>query len=147
MLTATVAGVRILLSGDAETEEQRAMLETVPAAAIRADVLKVAHHGSAYQDPEFVAAVRPAVALVWVGVDNDYGHPNPGLLARLTRGGRPGDADRHRRRPGGGPGGRGLAVVARGVDAGAVNGERADTRFGDLVGIAARSTGKCLDLR
>ncbi|WP_435819009.1 ComEC/Rec2 family competence protein [Micromonospora chersina] len=85
VLAATVRGVRILLPGDAETEEQRALLETVPAAAIRADVLKVAHHGSAYQDPEFLAAVRPAVALVCVGVDNDYGHPNPGLLDRLTR--------------------------------------------------------------
>ncbi|MET7970219.1 ComEC/Rec2 family competence protein [Micromonospora sp. NPDC005305] len=87
VLAATVHGVRILLPGDAETEEQRALLETVPAAAIRADVLKVAHHGSAYQDPEFLAAVRPAVALVCVGTDNDYGHPNPGLLDRLTRAG------------------------------------------------------------
>ena len=87
VLTATVAGVRILLAGDAETEEQRALLETVPAGAFRADVLKVAHHGSAYQDPDFLATVRPAVALVCVGVDNDYGHPNPGLLGRLSRGG------------------------------------------------------------
>ncbi len=31
--------------------------------------------------------MRPAVALVCVGVDNDYGHPNAGLLDRLTRGG------------------------------------------------------------
>lgn len=45
VLAATVHGVRILLPGDAETEEQRALLDTVPAAAIRADVLKVAHHG------------------------------------------------------------------------------------------------------
>jgi competence protein ComEC len=85
VLAATVAGVRILLPGDAETEEQRALLETVPPGEVRADVLKVAHHGSAYQDPEFLAAVRPAVALVSVGADNDYGHPDPGLLARLTR--------------------------------------------------------------
>ncbi|SBT49665.1 ComEC/Rec2 family competence protein [Micromonospora narathiwatensis] len=87
VLAATVAGVRILLPGDAETEEQRAVLDAVPPDAVRADVLKVAHHGSAYQDPEFLAAVRPAVALVSVGADNDYGHPNPGLIDRLTRAG------------------------------------------------------------
>ncbi|SCG78334.1 ComEC/Rec2-related protein [Micromonospora humi] len=115
VLTATVAGVRILLAGDAETEEQRALVETVPPAAVRADVLKVAHHGSAYQDPEFLAAVRPAVALVCVGVDNDYGHPNPGLMDRLTRGGArvmrtDTDGDVAAIRAGGG-----LAVVARGV--------------------------------
>lgn len=118
VLTATVAGVRILLAGDAETEEQRALVETVPAAAIRADVLKVAHHGSAYQDPQFLATVRPAVALVCVGVDNDYGHPNPGLVSRLTRGGArvmrtDTDGDVAAVRVGGG-----LAVVARGVERG-----------------------------
>ncbi|MCZ7435930.1 ComEC/Rec2 family competence protein [Micromonospora sp. WMMC241] len=118
VLTATVAGVRILLAGDAETEEQRALVETVPPTTIRADVLKVAHHGSAYQDPEFLAAVRPAVALVCVGVDNDYGHPNPGLMGRLTRGGArvmrtDTDGDVAAIRVGGG-----LAVVARGVERG-----------------------------
>ncbi|MFI7159445.1 ComEC/Rec2 family competence protein [Micromonospora chalcea] len=116
VLTATVAGVRVLLAGDAETEEQRAMLETMPAAAIRADVLKVAHHGSAYQDPQFLAAVHPAVALVCVGVDNDYGHPNAGLLDRLARGG----ARVLRTDTGGDLAavrvGAGLAVVTRGPD-------------------------------
>ncbi|MEU3455947.1 ComEC/Rec2 family competence protein [Micromonospora sp. NPDC006766] len=115
VLAASVAGVRILLSGDAETEEQRAMLEHAPPDAFRADVLKVAHHGSAYQDPEFVAAVHPAVALVSVGVDNGYGHPNPGMLARLS-----GAGARVLRTDTGGDlavvrDGRGLAVVARGV--------------------------------
>ncbi|MFJ8582407.1 ComEC/Rec2 family competence protein [Micromonospora sp. NPDC093277] len=87
VLAATVAGVRILLPGDAETEEQRALMGALPSDGVRADVLKVAHHGSAYQDPEFLAAVRPTVALVSVGAGNDYGHPNPGLLDRLTRAG------------------------------------------------------------
>lgn len=115
VLAATVAGVRILLLGDAETEEQRALREALPSGAFRADVLKVAHHGSAYQDPEFLDAVRPSVALVSVGADNDYGHPNPGLLARLSRAGArvlrtdtDGDVAVIRDR-------RGLAVVARGT--------------------------------
>jgi competence protein ComEC len=47
----------------------------------------VAHHGSAYQDPALLDAVAPAVALVSVGADNPYGHPNAGLLAGLARAG------------------------------------------------------------
>jgi competence protein ComEC len=82
-----VAGVRIVLPGDAETEEQRALLDQVPPETLRAEVLKVAHHGSAYQEPAFLDAVRPAVALVPVGADNDYGHPSPVILDRLARSG------------------------------------------------------------
>ncbi|MFI1197745.1 ComEC/Rec2 family competence protein [Micromonospora sp. NPDC020750] len=87
VLRATVAGVRILLAGDAETEEQRALLDRAPPGGVRADVLKVAHHGSAYQEPAFLDAVRPRVALVPVGVGNSYGHPNAAVLARIARGG------------------------------------------------------------
>ncbi|MGC5291080.1 ComEC/Rec2 family competence protein [Micromonospora sp. DT231] len=87
VLRATVDGVRILLPGDAEAEEQHALLARAAPGHLRADVLKVAHHGSAYQDPGFLDAVRPAVALVPVGAGNTYGHPNPSLLARLNRGG------------------------------------------------------------
>ena len=54
---------------------------------MRCDLLKVAHHGSSYQDPAFLDAAHPAVALVSVGADNDYGHPNANLLARLVQGG------------------------------------------------------------
>ncbi|BCB84436.1 hypothetical protein Psuf_017490 [Phytohabitans suffuscus] len=77
----------MLLAGDAESEEQRALLDEVGAAGVRADVLKVAHHGSPYQDPEFLDAVDPALALVSVGVDNGYGHPSAVVLGRLARGG------------------------------------------------------------
>ncbi|MEU1358260.1 ComEC/Rec2 family competence protein [Micromonospora zamorensis] len=87
VLLATVAGVRILLPGDAETEEQHAMVARATPGQLRADVLKIAHHGSAYQDVGFLDAVRPSVALVPVGTGNTYGHPSPGLLARLSRGG------------------------------------------------------------
>ncbi|WP_433210244.1 ComEC/Rec2 family competence protein [Dactylosporangium sp. CS-047395] len=83
VLAVTVDGIRVLLTGDAETEEQLSLLPL----ALRADVLKVAHHGSAYQSEEFLAAVSPRVALVSVGVGNDYGHPSSVLLARLERGG------------------------------------------------------------
>ncbi|WP_438829924.1 ComEC/Rec2 family competence protein [Actinoplanes friuliensis] len=114
VLRARVGGRTVLLPGDAETEEQQELLDHLGPAAVRADVLKVAHHGSAYQLPEFVDAVDPAVALVSVGLGNDYGHPNAGLLARLSRGG----ARVLRTDEGGDLAavsvGDGLAVVARG---------------------------------
>jgi competence protein ComEC len=87
VLRARVDGRTVLLAGDAETEEQQAMLSHPVAGGVRADVLKVAHHGSAYQEPAFLDAVDPAVALVSVGRDNHYGHPNGPLLERLARGG------------------------------------------------------------
>ncbi|MGW4461450.1 ComEC/Rec2 family competence protein [Micromonospora sp. NPDC004704] len=87
VLRARVGGVRVLLAGDAEEEEQRALLDGLPATELRAELLKVAHHGSAYQEVGFLDAVAPAVALVPVGVGNDYGHPNPAVLSRLARNG------------------------------------------------------------
>jgi competence protein ComEC len=86
VLRAVSHGVTMVLAGDAEIEEQQDLLGLDPA-DLRADVLKVAHHGSSYQDLAFLAAVAPRVALVSVGVDNPYGHPNPGILARLSASG------------------------------------------------------------
>jgi competence protein ComEC len=87
VLSAVSAGVSILLAGDAEGEEQTAMLETLGPARLRCDVLKIAHHGSAFQDPAFLDAVRPRVVLVSVGTPNVYGHPNAAVLDRLSRSG------------------------------------------------------------
>jgi competence protein ComEC len=87
VLRARVGDLTILLPGDAETEEQDELLHRLGAAVLRADVLKVAHHGSSYQSVGFVDATDPAVALVSVGKENDYGHPNASLLGRLARGG------------------------------------------------------------
>jgi competence protein ComEC len=87
VIRARLAGWTVLLPGDAETDEQRELLGRLGAGAVRADVLKVAHHGSADQDQSFLDAVHPAVALVSVGLGNDYGHPNPALLSRLSRAG------------------------------------------------------------
>jgi competence protein ComEC len=85
VLRARVLDRTILLLGDAETEEQDELLDHLGPEAIRADVLKVAHHGSSYQSPRFLAEIGPGVALVSVGRDNDYGHPNGPLLANLAR--------------------------------------------------------------
>jgi competence protein ComEC len=83
VLLARHEGVRMLLTGDVEPAAQRALLARWAAGPV--EVLKVPHHGSAYQAPELLAAVRPRVALISVGADNDYGHPAGSTLRALHR--------------------------------------------------------------
>ncbi len=83
VLRAEIDGTTILLPGDAEIEAQQDLL--AGDADLRADVLKVPHHGSAYSDPGFLAAVHAQLAVISVGAHNDYGHPSPVLLARLAQ--------------------------------------------------------------
>ena len=78
-------GLRLLLTGDVEPPAQRALLSL--AALPEVDVLKVAHHGSAHQEPQLLAVVRPRVALISAGAGNDYGHPAPSTLWALRRAG------------------------------------------------------------
>ncbi|HWI34218.1 MAG TPA: ComEC/Rec2 family competence protein [Lapillicoccus sp.] len=86
VLTVDVAGLRLLLLGDVEREAAREVLVTLRHQA-RAppafDIVKVAHHGSANRDDALLAYVRAAVAVVSVGVDNDYGHPASSTLRAL----------------------------------------------------------------
>ncbi|MGV4987629.1 ComEC/Rec2 family competence protein [Streptomyces sp. NRAIS4] len=110
-------GLRLLLLGDLEPPAQQALSRSSAAAELAGvDVLKVAHHGSAYQDPELIRLVAPRVALISCGADNPYGHPAPATVAALRAGGalvlR---TDRDGELAVGGPGGPGGEVrVARG---------------------------------
>jgi competence protein ComEC len=51
---------------------------------LQVDLLKVPHHGSRFQDEEFLAATSARVAVVSAGEDNPYGHPAPELLDALA---------------------------------------------------------------
>ena len=63
--------------------DKRALVDA--ATPLAATALKVAHHGSATSSTaSFLAAVRPALAIVSVGARNPYGHPDAGTLARLA---------------------------------------------------------------
>ncbi|MBA3488934.1 MAG: ComEC/Rec2 family competence protein [Longispora sp.] len=84
VIRATVGGVRILLTGDAETEEQRELVRGDLGGNLRADILKVPHHGSSFQDDAFLAATNPSIAVISVGARNSYGHPNQALVRRLN---------------------------------------------------------------
>ncbi len=85
VLAITYAGHRILLTGDIERRtEQRLAAEYDD--ALRADVLKLGHHGSRTSSiPAFVAQVRPRWAVCSAGWRNRYGVPHPDVLARLQR--------------------------------------------------------------
>ncbi|RCG15110.1 ComEC/Rec2 family competence protein [Streptomyces reniochalinae] len=85
-LLVRTAGLSLFLAGDLEPEAQRGLLALRPDLP-RADVLKVAHHGSRFQDPELMRRLRPRVALVSAGRDNPYGHPAPETLDALAAAG------------------------------------------------------------
>jgi competence protein ComEC len=78
VIMVTVARLRLLLTGDVEPPGQQAIVES--GADLHADVVKIPHHGSAQQDPGFLAATHARLAIASAGVDNDYGHPAPRTL-------------------------------------------------------------------
>jgi competence protein ComEC len=70
-----------LLTGDIERDAEAALVASRE--DLRSDVLKVAHHGSRTSSTEaFVAAARPAIAVVSVGLASPYGHPDGNVVAR-----------------------------------------------------------------
>ncbi len=78
-----VSGLRILLMGDEEPPSQRQLMTKLAGQSV--DVLKVAHHGSARQDPDLIGGLGARLAMISVGVDNDYGHPADSTLKLLRR--------------------------------------------------------------
>ena len=89
-LSSTIAlvrygAVRFLLVGDAERGEEDWLLEH-ERERLRADVLKVGHHGSSTSSSDaFLTAVRPNLAIISVGAGNMYGHPSNDVLHALSR--------------------------------------------------------------
>ena len=73
--------ITALFTGDLEEEA-----ETIIRENIKADILKVGHHGSKTSTSEaFLRKIMPQIALISVGKDNSYGHPNEEVIERLKR--------------------------------------------------------------
>lgn len=86
VLRLVYGGTSFLFAGDAETVSEREMLAA--GYNLRADVLKVGHHGSdSSTSPGFLQAVKPQYAVISVGRDNLYGHPAPSTIAALKAAG------------------------------------------------------------
>ncbi|MFG1806134.1 ComEC/Rec2 family competence protein [Streptomyces sp. NPDC049040] len=81
-LLVRTGGLTLLLAGDLGPVAQQEVLDATPDLP-RVDVLKVAHHGSGYQDPALFARTRPRLALISVGALNRYGHPADRTVAAL----------------------------------------------------------------
>ncbi|MEE1938165.1 ComEC/Rec2 family competence protein [Streptomyces sp. TRM 70361] len=85
-LLARAGDLTVFLPGDLEPPAQQRLLAARPDLP-PVDVLKVAHHGSAYQDPALLARLRPRIALISCGEDNPYGHPAPRTVTALRTAG------------------------------------------------------------
>lgn len=74
----------VLCMGDAGEVSERFMIKAFKNRLLRADILKVGHHGSATGTSlKLLRAVRPDIAVISVGASNDYGLPNERVLERL----------------------------------------------------------------
>jgi competence protein ComEC len=79
-----IGEVRMLMMGDAEREEEDWLMANA-GGWLRADVLKVGHHGSSTSSTAaFLDAVQPAIAVVSVGAGNTYRHPSPDVMGALA---------------------------------------------------------------
>lgn len=86
-----------LFMGDAEVEVENSLVGTQNLAFLQANILKIGHHGSdTSSSQEFLETVftspllspsegERAIAVIQVGADNDFGHPNLRILKRLER--------------------------------------------------------------
>jgi len=84
VVRATWPDLSFLLTGDAESRVERLLVETWAGGELKADILKVGHHGSkSSSSPEFLAAVQPQASIISAGLDNRFGHPHEDVLERL----------------------------------------------------------------
>jgi competence protein ComEC len=84
VFTVAFGDTTALLEADAERAEERRIAEQQP----EAQLLKVAHHGSAGStSSELLATVHPRYAVISAGVRNVYGHPRREVLERLQEAG------------------------------------------------------------
>lgn len=76
----------MLFTGDIEEiAEQKLLQKYENTEKLTADILKVAHHGSKSSSiTEFLEKVNPKIAVIGVGKNNKFGHPNAGVLDRLS---------------------------------------------------------------
>ena len=80
----------MIFTGDIEKEAEKPILHEYKdnLEILKATILKVAHHGSKTSTTEeFLKAVSPKFALIGVGKDNKFGHPNDEVIKRLENDG------------------------------------------------------------
>ena len=79
-------GFSMLFTGDIEKIAEKQILQEYKYnfGVLNSQILKVAHHGSKTSSiKEFIDAVNPRLALIGVGENNKFGHPNEEVITRL----------------------------------------------------------------
>lgn len=79
--------VSLLFTGDIEEKAEKKLLQDIQAnpKQLNATILKVAHHGSKTSSTqEILNQIKPKIALIGVGKNNKFGHPNNEVLQRLN---------------------------------------------------------------
>ena len=77
-------GTSMIVAGDAESASEYMMIDS--GLPLKADVLRIAHHGSTYSTTEeFLKAVLPRYAVISCGKDNAYFHPHGRVLRLLEK--------------------------------------------------------------
>lgn len=79
--------IKIMITGDLLEQDERDMVEYYSGTdELKCDILKVAHHGSKSSSCDvFLDEADPEIAVIQVGEDNMYGHPNPETLKKLNK--------------------------------------------------------------
>ncbi len=84
VLCLKTGNVSFILAADIRREAELHLITR--RAVLKSTVLKVAHHGSdTSTSQEFLSAVDPQIAVLSVGADNKFGHPNPDVVTRLEQ--------------------------------------------------------------
>ncbi|WP_235599965.1 DNA internalization-related competence protein ComEC/Rec2 [Alkalihalobacillus trypoxylicola] len=74
--------ISLLFMGDLEEEGEQKVIENYP--QLKADILKVGHHGSKTSTTiPFVSQIEPSLALISAGRNNRFGHPYPKVIETL----------------------------------------------------------------
>lgn len=83
VLRAQLGEIRFLFTGDMETDAETDLLDA--GTDLRAEVLKIGHHGSSTSTGyRFLYEVMPRYAVISCGAGNSYGHPHEETLSRLN---------------------------------------------------------------
>ncbi|WP_052738051.1 ComEC/Rec2 family competence protein [Bacillus sp. SA1-12] len=83
VLWTELGGLKWLFTGDAEMGSEERIISMFP--SLRADVLKVGHHGSKGSSSEpFLDSIMPSIALVSAGYKNQYRHPHSEVVEKLS---------------------------------------------------------------
>jgi competence protein ComEC len=83
VLRLSMGDVSVLLTADVDQHLENTLISN--RAELSSTILKVSHHGSnTASSSQFLALVDPRAAVISVGADNRFGHPDPAVIKRLT---------------------------------------------------------------